>query len=357
MSGVDVSSDVHGKKGPAVDVGSIEHELAQLWRMPTVVGLRETDIVPTRTSVLNLVVHSSDAATSKRAGTIINELASNHPSRVISFMPTADPHAFDDDIDAHVSTHCHTATGERFASCYEKIEIKAPPDSLDELPSLIVALAVPDLPTFIWWPGQPPLDDPRFPRVALAANRLIIDSLDFTNCAENVIRSATLCRDVGERCAISDLNWARLGPWRSMMSQFFDKPEFNWALRHVTDLQLEYGQAPDKQLNAAQPMLFAGWLASRLSWDRRIKRTERHEHGTCSTVDQHGQPIDIMMRGREVPSRFNGYLLGATLLASNGGDHASFEIIRIGDDLSTVKMTATLNGNLVIEHAMRSEPA
>src|SRR6185312_5928902 len=120
MKEVDVSTDVHGRKGPTVDVGSIERELAQLWRMPTVVGLRDTDIVPTRTSVLNLVVHSDDQEMAKRAAKIINELAANHPSRVITFTATADPHAFDDDLDAHVSTHCHTASGERFASCSEK---------------------------------------------------------------------------------------------------------------------------------------------------------------------------------------------------------------------------------------------
>jgi len=357
MSGVDVSSEVHGRKGPAVDVGSIERELAQLWRMPTVVGLRETDIVPTRTSVLNLVVHSSDAAIAKRTDNIINELAVNHPSRVISFTSTADPHAFDDDLDAHVSTHCHTASGERFASCYEKIEINSPPDSLDELPSLIVALAVADLPTFVWWPGQPPLDDQRFQRVALAANRLIIDSLDFSKCAENMIRVAALCSEVGEQCAISDLNWARLAPWRSMMSQFFDKPECNWALRHVTDLKLEYGHARGGRLNPAQPMLFAGWLASRLGWDCELTPTDGHEHGTCSRRDVNGHVIEISMRGRDVSSRYNGYLLGATLLASDGEHQGTFEISRVGDDLTTVKMTATLDGNVVIEHAMRSEPA
>lgn len=357
MSGVNVSSEVHGRKGPTVDVGSIERELAQLWRMPTVVGLRDTDIVPTRTSVLNLVVHSAEPSIAKRTGTIINELASNHPSRVISFATATDQNAFDDDIDAHVSTHCHTASGERFASCYEKIEIKSPPDSLDELPSLIVALAVPDLPTFVWWPGQPPLDDHRFRRVALVANRMIIDSLDFSKCAENMVRVAALCRDVGDQCAISDLNWARLGPWRSMMSQFFDKPECNWALNHVTDLTLEYGRSKNGKLNAAQPMLFAGWLASRLGWDRTRTLASSQLHGACSTRDGSGQTIDISMQAREVPSQFNGYLLGATVTARTSDKTGKFEIARVGDDLTTVKMTATLDDNVVTEHAMRSEPA
>jgi glucose-6-phosphate dehydrogenase assembly protein OpcA len=356
MSGVDVSTEVHGLKGPSVDVGSIEQELAQLWRMPTVVGLRDTDIVPTRTSVLNLVVHSSDQSIAKRTSTIINDLAANHPSRVITFTSTSDLHAFDDDIDAHVSTHCHTASGERFASCYEKIEIKSPPDSLDELPSLIVALAIPDLPTFVWWPGQPPLDDPRFRRVALAANRIIVDSLDFEHCATNMQRVAELCRDVSHQCALSDLNWARLTPWRSMMSQFFDKPDCRWALDHVTALKLEYGYTKNQRLNAAQALLFTGWLASRLGWTCDSRRAAHAERGACSMQDKSGREIALEMIDRPVTSLFNGFLLGATLTANDGQRGGTFEISRVGDDLTTVKMTATLDGHVVAEHAMRSEP-
>lgn len=356
MSGVDVSINVHGRRGPTVDVGSIEQELAQLWRMPTVVGLRETDVVPTRTSVLNLVVHSSDDALAKRTSTIINELASNHPSRVISFNATSDPHAFDDDIDAHVSTHCHTASGERFASCYEQIEIKSPPDSLDELPSLIVSLAIPDLPTFVWWPGQPPLADRRFRRVALAANRMIVDSLDFQQCSTNLVRVAELFRDVSHQCTLSDLNWARLTPWRSMMAQFFDMADCRWALDHVTVLKLEYGHTANRRLNAAQALLFTGWLGSRLGWSCNGQKPSPAERGVCTANDRTGQTIEIEMVDRPVPAHFNGYLLGASLTAHDGQQNGTFEISRIGDDLTTVKMTASLDGNVVAEHAMRSEP-
>jgi len=356
MKEVDVSTDVHGRKGPTVDVGSIERELAQLWRMPTVVGLRDTDIVPTRTSVLNLVVHSDDQEMAKRAAKIINELAANHPSRVITFTATADPHAFDDDLDAHVSTHCHTASGERFASCYEKIEIKSPPDSLDVLPSLIIALAIPELPTFIWWPGQPPLEDRRFRRVALSANRLVVDSLDFQECPDGLTGVAALCRDVTHRCALSDLNWSRLTPWRSMMSQFFDKADCRWALDHVTSLKLEYGHAAQRQPNAAQALLFTGWLASRLGWSNHQAPSDGSDHGRCITTDKDGRAIDIAMIDHPAPDRFDGYLLSSTLTADDGQRCGTFEISRIGDDLATVKMTASVDGSIVIEHAMRSEP-
>ena len=357
MSGIDVSSDVHGRKGPAVDVGSIERELAQLWRMPTVVGLRDTDIVPTRTSVLNLVVHSSDETIARRTSTIINDLASNHPSRVITFTATSDPHAFDDDIDAHVSTNCHTASGERFASCYEMIEIKSPPDSLDEMPSLIVSLAIPDLPTFVWWPGQPPLDDRRFRRIALAANRLIVDSLDFQQCVPSLKHFAELCCDVTHECVLSDLNWARLTPWRSMMSQFFDMPDCRWALDNVTALKLDYGHSTGERLNAAQALLFTGWLASRLGWNCDPQQLQGTEDGICSTIDKSGRTINIAMVDRPVPSHFDGFLLGATLTAHDGLRGGKFEISRIGDDLTTVKMTASLDEQVVAEHAMRSEPS
>lgn len=355
MTGIDVSVDVHGIKGPTVDVGSIERELAQLWRMPTVVGLRETDVVPTRTSVLNLVVHSSDPTMEVRTSKIINELATNHPSRVISLTVTSDPRAFETDFDAHVSTHCYTASGERFASCYEKIEIKTPPDSLDQLPSIIVALALPDLPTFVWWPGQPPLADKRFARMAHAATRMVIDSLEFQRCSTNLVRVHELCRAIGDQCAVSDLNWARLTPWRSMMSQFFDMPDCRWALDHITQLQLEFGHHGSSRLNAAQAMLFAGWLSSRLGWDL-LHAAKGQSTGICSATHAGGHTITIEMMSHAVPKPYNGYLLSASLTAEDGEKSGTFRIERVGDDLATLRMTGTLNGQVVAEHAMRSTP-
>ncbi len=355
MTGIDVSVDVHGLKGPAVDVGSIERELGQLWRMPTVVGLRETDVVPTRTSVLNLVVHSSDPAMEVHTAKIINELATNHPSRVISFSVTPDPRAFENDIDAHVSTHCYTASGERFASCFEKIEIKTPPDSLDQLPSVIVALALPDLPTFVWWPGQPPLADKRFARLALAATRMVVDSLDFQRCSTNLVRVHELCQTIGERCAVTDLNWARLTPWRSMMSQFFDMPDCRWALDRISHLKLEFGHHASSRHNAAQAMLFAGWLSSRLGWSV-VQGSKDQPPGTCFAEDVNGDRITIELVSHPVPKHYNGYLLSTSLSSSDGSKSGQFQVERVGDDLATLRMTGMLNGQVVAEHAMRSAP-
>ena len=354
MAGIDVSVDVHGIKGPAVDVGSIERELAQLWRMPTVVGLRETDVVPTRTSVLNLIVHCSDSSMEMWTNKIINELATNHPSRVITFTVTSDSRAFEDDIDAHVSTHCYTSSGERFASCYEKIEIKTPPDSLAQLPSLVVALALPDLPTFVWWPGQPPLADKRFVRVAHATNRIIVDSLDFQRCGVNMVRLSDLCRTIGEGCALSDLNWARLTPWRSMVSQFFDIPDCRWALDHISKIKLVFGHHSGGRLNAAQTMLFAGWLSSRLGWSLTQDAVPVDRNGVCFARDMTSKRIEIEMTSRPVPADFNGYLLGVSLSSHDGSKSAQFDVERLGDDLATLKMNATLDDHMIAEHAMRS---
>ncbi len=355
MSGIDVSVDVHGFKGPAVDVGSIERELAELWRMPTVIGLRQTDVVPTRTSVLNLVVHSSDPSMETHTSTIINELATNHPSRVISFNVTSDPRAFEDDIDAHVSTHCYTASGERFASCYEKIEIKTPPDSLDQLPSIIVALALPDLPTFVWWPGQPPLADKRFARIAHAATRMVVDSLDFVRCSTNLIRVHDLCQSIGEHCALTDLNWARLTPWRSMLSQIFDSPDCRWALEHVSHVKLVFGHHSGSRVNAAQAMLFAGWLSSRLGWS--LKRAEKDQaQGVANVQAVNGATIAVEIVGHPTPKHYNGYLLSASLSSADGSKRGEFNVERVGDDLATLRMSASIDGQAIAEHAMRSAP-
>jgi glucose-6-phosphate dehydrogenase assembly protein OpcA len=337
-------------------VAAIERELASLWRMPTVVGLRDVDIVPTRTSVLNLVVYTGSDEVFRRAHRIIGELATTHPSRAIIFTASGDPHSFDNDIDAHVSTHCYAADSERFAACFEQVQITVPTDSFDVLPSIVVSLALPDLPTFVWWPGQPPLGDHRFRRIAQTADRLVIDSLDFTHCAINLVRTATLCLSLRDCCATSDLNWARLTPWRAMTAKLFDAPDTRWALDHVTQLSLTYGHASGSRTSPAQALLFAGWAASRLGWH--LESAHQSEANAVEYVvrDPRGQAVVVTLNEQPTSREYNGCLLKASMDATDGGQSAHFEIERMGADLSTLKSVSAVSDQTPMEHAMHAPP-
>src|SRR5690606_9086298 len=99
------------------------------------------------------------------ASRLIESLATYHPSRVIIFSVNDDPKALETDIDARVTSYCRVQSPEQVAACVEQVMIAVPPDAIQLLPSIIAPLTLPDLPTFLWWMGQPPLNDPRLCRI------------------------------------------------------------------------------------------------------------------------------------------------------------------------------------------------
>ena len=358
MAEIDVSAQVHGRPGPAIDLGAIERDLNGLWQMPTLTGLRQTDVAPARTSVLNLVVYAGTKELARRSAQLIGQLATHHPSRAIIFDVAGSDAIFQSDIDARVSTHCFAAAGERFAACFEEIQITVPLDSLDYLPSIIVPLALPDLPTVLWWPGLPPFTDRRFQRVVQTSDRLIVDSLDYPRCTLNLARTHLLARQLAGCPAVADLNWVRLMPWRRSLTRFFDPGQMRWALDHVNRVRLEFGQAAGQRENEAQALLLLGWVAGRLGWRLDEGAGTEHEGREERFVvrDPQGQRIVIELGSRPAPRRFNGYLLGAQVSASDGSRDARFEVTRIGDDLASIRGQASCSDGVSYEHTMQAAP-
>lgn len=353
MTEIDVSREVTGFPGPAVDVEAIERELSNLWRAPDVVELARAAIVPTRTSVLNLVVVAPDRAAAARIARTVGQLSVHHPSRVVIFVTT--PHAADptNTYDARVTTHCYIAPDAQIAPCFEQVIIDVPPSALDIVASVIPSLTLPDLPTFLWWPGQPPFRDPGMVRVTRMVERLVIDSLDFNHTMANLGRLLDLCRHLGEECAVSDLNWARLITWRELIAQFFDAPDHRWALDAVSRVTLHYGHTRGAADNPAQALLFAGWAASRLGWQvvggerwgkDAIVFTARRPDGRDLTVALHRAPA---------PRTFNGLLLSAALTADDGHRSGEFRAARANDDLGTIRVSTVVGGAPRMEYAVR----
>ena len=354
---VDGAVGNHGFRRSTLDLAEIERELNQLWREPTRQGINQTGIVPARTSVLNLVIYAPAQDVAQRAQAVIDQLAANHPSRAIILTVDETLAAGGKEhFETEVSTRCITEPGGSFAACSEQVLITMPRDSLDVIPSIVVPLALPDLPTFVWWPERPPLADRQFARIARLADRLIVDSLTFTRTVTNMNRLADLCRKLGNGCALSDLNWARLAHWREMTAQFFDIPDCRWALNEVTHLTVELGRVAERSPQPAQVMLYVGWLAGRLGWALDEAWPYDEDHWVIHLRGVHDRPIVVDLRSRRAPAALDGYLLSVGIEATTVDREARFSLTRTGDDLGIVKMVATTDGELRLEHAVRSAP-
>ena len=262
-------------------VRAIADHLAELWDPvvePTEPGSDEPKIVEkgqshARASVLNLIVTVPDAPAAERVVQAMLGLGVRHPSRAIVLV--ADPRGEGKPIDARVSTHCHASPGTDEQICYEEVVLTVRGEAADHLAGVVAPLLIHDLPTHVWWPGDPPFSDGVFDQLVEMGDRLIVDSADFTDLLVGMRRLASLRRQSG----VADLSWERLGWWQELVAQFFDAPRFRRYLPNLNALSIRYAAGPGSAADAtdlvpgasspmAQAALMAGWLASRLGWKR-----------------------------------------------------------------------------------------
>jgi glucose-6-phosphate dehydrogenase assembly protein OpcA len=239
--------------GTTLNVQAVEDELTALWTANANDKDDEGAIV--RARVLNLLVYVTDEETLKRTDETVFDVAAVHPCRVILMLEQKEKAA--KDIEAFVSSRCHLGGSGKRHLCIEQVTMRASGNFADELPSAALPLLVPDLPSFLWWRGGFDFDDPVFKTLSRAVERIVIDSAAMN---ENELLNLTKVFNQKGVGAISDLNWARLTEWRSIIASLFDSPEHRVLLNHITNIEISYS-------NTARAFLITGWLASRLGWE------------------------------------------------------------------------------------------
>ncbi len=173
------------------------------------------------------------------------------------------------DIEMYVTAFC--GGQQRSPSkhlCCEEITLTAQGRFVSELPSAALPLLVPDLPVFLWWREQLGVEDRLFSQLCMAADRVVIDSADFQDPAADLVTVAQLFKRKGdEAIVLSDLNWARLTPWRASLANFYDVEDYCAQLDQITEVSITFVAETRKPSSvSSQALLIVGWLASRLKW-------------------------------------------------------------------------------------------
>ncbi|MBI4641739.1 MAG: glucose-6-phosphate dehydrogenase assembly protein OpcA [Candidatus Tectomicrobia bacterium] len=302
----DVQRIIKGE-GKSVPINDIEPELARLWKAAIETSGEKSDDEIIRACALNLMVYTSDKREAENVAAILDQLVIQHPCRAIVMIadsessgPSTSP-----DLQASISTHHHaTATGGHHLYC-EQVTMSAKGEVVEELPSIVIPLLIPDLPVFLWWYGDPPFDDELFHRFVSTSDRLILDSTQFQASNVGFAKLSDLIRNgvqgVPDQTICSDLTWSRLTPWRLLTAQFFDPQNLRPYLDRLNRIIFEYQISEDDSQLPAQAFLFAGWLASRLKWQLPPRsagpwhKIEGHHHFLHLYKDD--QPVTIEIRG------------------------------------------------------------
>jgi glucose-6-phosphate dehydrogenase assembly protein OpcA len=278
-------------EGKGVSLGELDMQLQRLWRAADSEwdgAGRRPDI---RTSVLNLIVYAVNEDCCNRAQAAIEHLSGTHPSRGIIIVP-GDPHG-ELSIDAQVSIQSRGAYADYQQVCSEQLILRIHGQASRHMASVVYPLLAPDLPVFLWWPGETPFHHHMYGQLRTLADRFVVDSSDFDKPAEDLVAMAHSMH-AAQDCAFSDFNWARLGPWREMVAQFFDQPQFRPYLDRLSGVQIECAAAKDNtSQDLPQALLLCGWLASSLG----LHATERQISGDRYQLDlangTHSVSIDI----------------------------------------------------------------
>jgi glucose-6-phosphate dehydrogenase assembly protein OpcA len=220
-------------------------------------------------------------------------------------------------------------------------------------------LLVADLPVFLWWLSDPSLDDHLFRVLDDTADRLIVDSARFRRPVETLARLAErISRSPrpGE-AALSDLNWARLTPWRELIAQFFDAPHLQSYLPALTEVSIEYCPGARDRPNPCQALLLAGWLVSRLGWhytDSQPLQPQRGRPGYRLSLEG-PQPVGILLRPGPPDPASTGDVTSVRLVAGAGLPPARFTVNRADDGVCAVT-TVHVEGMKPVSRVAGMEP-
>lgn len=138
----------------------------------------------------------------------------------------------------------------------EHVEIDLGPEHLRAIQTIVDPVLVAEIPTVVWSPhGHRQAVDALLPLVDV----MLIDSDDIDDPADAFDRAEQL----RQRVYLVDLAWLRTTPWRERLASCFDLPLRLDSLREVEELEIRHRQG-----SVASALLLAGWMASRLHWER-----------------------------------------------------------------------------------------
>lgn len=319
-----------GLEGQAADPAAIERELAQLWRaeVETLKRLGADETTLARVLLLTLAVYSPSPELAEQARAVAIGINPRQPARAIimEILTSSGPAA--QTLEAWVTLHCSRPAGGHQQVCGEQITLEAHPQAARHLPGAVLPLLLANVPSFLWWQSGSPFGHPVLKELAPAIDRLILDSYTFASPEPELAEVARAVADARFHAVISDLSWARLGPWRYQTAQIFDAPALRPALRSLNRVLVSYSEG-----TPVLAWLFAGWLASRLGW----QPARRAADGAGQIVHfTGGQRLEIQPTPPTEAGQ-GGYFAGMTMVTADG---AAFEINRTPNNCIVARIAA-----------------
>ncbi|MGH2448669.1 MAG: glucose-6-phosphate dehydrogenase assembly protein OpcA [Chloroflexota bacterium] len=316
------------------DMTVVSVELSRLWS--ELVDRQGTGAV--RTHISNLVVYARDRAEADRTKQTLERLAERHPSRTIIIV--AERGHPGTRVDAAVTADCRAFTPQGAPLCHEEVIVEARGRAADHPASVVTPLLLPELPTYLWWPGQPPFGHRLFHRLLAVTDQLVIDSAEFQSPGDGL---ANIARIVSGRVGVNDFQWARLTPWREIVAQFFDGNAWLPYLFGVRSVRLEFGSGSDEAgPQTASSLLFLGWIASELGWEPESTLDGLATEDVSLAVTQGDRVIPIEIQFREHGKGSSGEIVAIEIVSQPKGEQPARFVVARQDASDHVMVTTAV---------------
>jgi glucose-6-phosphate dehydrogenase assembly protein OpcA len=335
-----------GEPRPA-DVAGIEAGLAAMWRSASDPASGKS--LATRASALTLLVYVDCEEAAHEVSNLIAEVTLQNPCR--SVVMVVNPQGSPPGLMASISAHCHMASEGEKQICSEQITLHARGETGPELVSVVLPLTISGLPIYLWWrAGNFDMAD-YFDQVLRVTQHAIVDSARFADAAADLRALAAWREKQSGRIRLSDLNWARITPWREVVAQCFDSLDRRPYLYRIREVRIEY-EMESARLNAqrTQSLLLAAWLATRLGWEFQRAESQGENMPRAFYFQSEGREIKVERLLRKVDGRGTGVCFSLTIEA----DGARFSFSR-GADGKAVKTLAEVPGAAPIGRTVRIE--
>ncbi len=207
-----------------------------------------------RACSMTLVVLNEESEDASALGETLAALMPEHPARTMVVRLRGDGERV---LSDRVYAQCWMPFGQRRQICCEQVEITASDAALGDLPSVVLPLAVPDLPLIVWCRSPRLLAMPEFHSIAAMANKVVMDSAGMPD-ARAALRK--LGAAAGRNVLLGDLAWTRLTRWREMLSQVFENRKYLDQLPAVQNVHVSFGGSLE-----TSGWYMAAWLQNALA--------------------------------------------------------------------------------------------
>jgi len=257
------------------NVAALASELDALWQSA---GDADGRDAVTRACALTLLINTESEEGASEVSNLVGALTLQNPCRALILV--VKPNESPAGLSASISAVCQLPAPGVKQVCCEHVTLVARGERVHDLDKVVIPLMVSGLPVCLWWRTGRPLEFDYFGKILRFIDRVYVDSELYSNPESDLPSLSQSIVKSSSPATITDMNWARITPWRELASACFDAVERRPYLGRINQVRIEYRAAgADTPPCLAQALLFTAWLGARLGWKPEGSRKTSEEGG------------------------------------------------------------------------------